>query len=167
MEPSLISQRSISFTRNSRPSISVTVPPANSGQRPWMSRRVTFSYHRQSIIWRYRMGHAQVWRSPESWSGSLRVITSSSPSRLSQILKTLSSSRISACTKFMMEASNICRSITRSSSSISNREVTCLKTRSTSICILRDCLDIHARRMKCSNSKIYWPQTNLVITLFH
>ena len=131
-----LSQWSISFTRNSWPPISITIPPANGAQWPWKSRRVTFSYHRQSII-RCHLSQAQAWRSPKSWCGSLRIVASNSPSSLSlSIMKTLRSSRISACTKFMMESPNIYRSSIASSSTTSNKEVTCFKTKSTCICNL-------------------------------
>lgn len=161
METSLSSQGSISITRNSWPPISITVPPANGGQRPWMSRRVTFSHHGQSIIWRSRMPQAQAWRSPKSWSRSMRVVTSNSPGSLSQILKTLSS-RISACTIFMMETPNIYRSIAGSSTT-SNKEVTSLETKSTSICILTIFLDmkemimnVYASIQRFINHKLTW-----------
>jgi len=135
IETNLISQCSISITMYSWPSISIIAVPANGGQWPWMSRRVTFSHHMQSIIRRCHATQAQAGRSPKSWSGSLRVVTANSSSRLSRtiIMKTLWSSRISASSKFIMKTSNIYRSITRTTS---NKEMTCLMIKSICICIL-------------------------------
>jgi len=114
--------------------MSIIALPANSGQWPWMSRRVTFSHHMQSIIRRYHTSQMQAWRSPKSWSGSLRVVTANSSCSLSQIItKTLRSSRISASSKFIMKTSNIYRSITRTTSI---KEMTCLVIKSICICIL-------------------------------
>ena len=114
--------------------MSIIALPANSGQWPWMSRRVTFSHHMQSIIRRYHTSQMQAWRSPKSWSGSLRVVTANSSCSLSQIItKTLRSSRISASSKFIMKTSNIYRSITRTTSI---KEMTCLVIKSICIWIL-------------------------------
>ena len=135
IETNLISQCSISITMYSWPSISIIAVPANGGQWPWMSRRVTFSHHMQSIIRRCHATQAQAGRTPKSWSGSLRVVTVNSSCRLSLtiIMKTLWSSRISASSKFIMKTSNIYRSITRTTS---NKEMTCLVIKSICICIL-------------------------------